>query len=262
MEIIGKISKGTNFDQIYLQKNRYGLSPGDYVSIKPLTQTIQQKPLFYNLTNLEPLKFNIIEEIFQIVEQNLIEYENIIITGSFLNKGFLFNDVDILIISEKKLDLSRLKQAIEIRLGINPQLLLLSNKALQEGLATDPLYQAMVYTCAAKKRLIFKTKRKIEPKLLDLHLLNSKTLPDNFEILSGQQKYYYTRNLIAILLFIQKKKVTPITINQEIMRIFQLEDIKEIQQNMLTKKKFIKKYKQIYSKTFNKIMNLIEYAKK
>ena len=37
MEIIGKISKGTNMDQIYISKQRDGMPIGEYVLIKPIT---------------------------------------------------------------------------------------------------------------------------------------------------------------------------------------------------------------------------------
>ena len=38
MEIIAKISKGSNMDQIYIPKIRYGLNVGEYVIVRPLKE--------------------------------------------------------------------------------------------------------------------------------------------------------------------------------------------------------------------------------
>ena len=115
MELIGRISKGSKMDQIYLPKNRAGLPNGQYVIIVPLENQFKQKksikPFFYNVRDIEQLKLMIIENIFRIIEE--INPENIIITGSFLEKGFKFNDIDILVIKEENTDIKRLKDKIE-----------------------------------------------------------------------------------------------------------------------------------------------------
>ena len=68
MELIAKISKGSNMDQIYIPKNRTGLPIGQYVIIAPLEKELAKKqkfkPFFYNVSGLEPLKLEIIESIF------------------------------------------------------------------------------------------------------------------------------------------------------------------------------------------------------
>ena len=60
MELIGRISKGSKMDQIYLPKNRAGLSNGQYVLISPLESKFKKKQesrhFFYNVENIEPLK--------------------------------------------------------------------------------------------------------------------------------------------------------------------------------------------------------------
>ena len=127
-----------------------------------------------------------------------------------------------------------------------------------EGLSTDPLYQMMLSRCIAKKRFIYRIKPKINYKILDLHLLKSKNLIENFDILTGEQKYYLIRNLVAIALFIKSKKVTKDSVDKEIKKIFLLADISEIKHNMLDKNKFLKKYNILYKKTFDTIMENIK----
>ena len=108
MELIAKISKGSKMDQIYISKNREGLNTGSYVIIKPLktiTTTKNKKPYFYNIKSIEPIKLRIINQIIKIINK-ITPNDNIIITGSFLDKGFNFNDIDILLINNKKSNIS------------------------------------------------------------------------------------------------------------------------------------------------------------
>jgi hypothetical protein len=267
MELIGKISKGSKMDQVYLPKNRVGFNTGQYVIISLLDKKIEEsrvntkqfKPYFYNIKNIEPVKLKIIQEIFNLLDK--FKPESIIITGSFLEPGFKFNDLDILIVSEEKIKIDLIKTQIENITGIKAHIILLDNKSLNIGLSSDPLYLMMLNKCISQNRLIFNVKRQINYHLLDLHLLKSKSLIDNFDILSGKEKYYQTMNLVSILLFIQNKKLSKEVINHEITRVFGIKT-ENILENMIDKPLFIKKYKEIYNKTFNLIMkNLKEKAK-
>ncbi len=257
MDIIAKISKGSKMDQIYLPKNRAGLPTGQYVIIAPLESKLKRKkfkPYFYNQGNLETLKLEMIERIFDVAEE--IAPENIIITGSFLEKGFKFNDIDIILIKEEKTNIERIKNRIEGVAGIKPHIIVLNYKTLLLGLSTDPLYSMMLSKCLSKKRIIFKIKRKINYKLLDFQLLKSNTLIENFDIYNGNEKYYLTLNMISIILFMQNSKLSKEIVDKSIEKEFGIE-IKEIKENTLEKEKFIKKYKEIYNKTFNLIMENI-----
>lgn len=260
-QIIGKISKGSRMDQIYISKNRSGFSSGDYVLITPISpnqmqeQQNQFKPFFYGIQNLEPVKLQIIEKIFNILKE--VSPDNIILTGSFLEKGFRFNDIDILLVKEKETNIKSIENKIENLTGIKTHIIQLDNTSLIYGLSSDPLYNLMLSKCISEKRIIFKVQRKINYKILDLHLLKSKTLTDNFDILSGNEKYYFTLNMISILLFIQNKKLSRETVNREIEKIFGIK-LEELKENLLSKQEFMKKYKEIYNKTFNLIMENIK----
>jgi hypothetical protein len=258
-EIIAKVSKGSSMDQIYIPKNRAGGMPvGQYVMVTPLTlmqgrieQERKYKPYFYNVKKIEPLKLELIAEIFKLLDG--INPDNIIITGSFLEPGFRFNDIDILVVKEGKIDAERIQNKIEQLIGIKSHMLSLDSKTLILGLSTDPLYSLMLSRCISRNRLIFKTKRRIEPKLLDFQLLKSKTLIDNFDILNGEEKYYLTMNLIAIFLFIKSNKLSKESVDGSMEEIFGVKII-DIKNNLLEKGEFVGRYKEIYNKTFNLIM--------
>lgn len=263
VEIIGKVSRGSRMDQVYLPKNRFGLKPGDYVLVKPLSsgEKISEKPYFYGLSYLEPLKLKAVEEIFQIIEEKVENYGNIIITGSFLDKGFDFEDCDILIITTIKTNPSKLKKEIELRIGVKAHTLVMNNHTLWQGLASDPLYQLMLSCCVARKRLIYKVKPQLDYKLLDYALLKSQLLPNNFDILSGREKYYLVRNLIAIQKYLLKGKVRKDEVEKSIKEQFKLKSVSQIKDNQLPKNAFLQRYKQIYKKTFQKIMQGMHHAK-
>lgn len=259
MEIIGKISKGSKMDQVYLPKNRIGFAIGNYVVVKPLEKKKSfGKLYFYGVKNLEPIKLETVHEILNIIDRTFNTYKNILITGSFLDEGFQFNDIDIIIIIDYKLSQNVIRNVIKRKTGINSHILVLSNKDLIRGLETDPIYQIMLSKCISKKRFVYKAKHKIEYKLLDLHFLKSKTLIDNFDVLNGNEKYNLVRNMMAIHLYLNNMKVSKELVDKEIKKDFGLRDIKELKQNLIDKKDFLKKYKLIYYQTFSKILKGIE----
>jgi hypothetical protein len=115
----------------------------------------------------------------------------------------------------------------------------------------------MLSKCVSLNRLIFKKSGKIDYKLLDLQLLKSKSLIENFEVLNGREKYYLTLNMVAILLFIKSNKLSKEIVNRCIEKEFNT-NIDEIKNNTLDKANFLKRYKNIYNKTFNLIMDNIK----
>ena len=115
----------------------------------------------------------------------------------------------------------------------------MSNKTLLSGLSTDPLYSLMLSKCVSKNRIILNSKRIIDYKLLDIHLLKSKVLIDNFDILNGEEKYYLILNLFSILRFIRNKKLSKEAVNKDIESALNVK-IKEIRDNLLEKDSFIK----------------------
>ena len=256
MELIGRISKGSKMDQIYLPKNHPGFHAGNYVAIRPLIHEAirkTEKPVFYHIVNLSPIKIQIIHNILSIIDKNAHDFENIIITGSFLDQGFNFNDIDILLISEQKGDLAALKRALEESLGAKVHIIQLSNEALKKGLASDPLYENMLSKCVSKKRIVFNIKKIINYPLLDMHLLKSKPLVDNFDFFSGEEKYYLVKNMIAIWLFLENKKISNDLIDEKIKEIFSI-GADKIKKNLLDKPSFLSRYGKLYSKIFNLIM--------
>jgi len=266
MELIAKVSKGSKMDQVYLPKNREMFKTGDYVKITPLnekslTEKRYEKPFFYGIKYLEPIKVYVANRIIKIIRNLYDERVNIIIAGSFLDQGFTFNDIDLLIIGDKKEALARIKKEIVRETGINAHIIQLNKEELKKGVETDPLYETLLSKCISEKRLLNKPNRKFNYKILDLYLLKSKLFGDNFDVLNGNEKYQFLRNLLAIKLFIENKKVSVESINDEIKKEFKT-DIEDIKGNLLDKKDFLQRFNKLYTQTSNKIMDLAKHDSK
>jgi len=242
VKLISTISKGTRMDQIYLPKLRPpGFAVGETVEIVP---TIKEKKKFftYGVAQLEPIKNIINDEIFDYFEN----VDNVLITGSFLEKGFEFSDIDILLIDGPEVD-SSWKDYFERKLGVNLHFLSLSRESLLKGLGQDPLFQMMVSRYISKKREIFRFNNKFNYKLLDLHLLKSKALVDNFDFLTGKEKYNLVRNMIAIRLFLSRKKLSRQSVDKEIDQTFGTGTADSLRENMVKKEKFIPLFRKIFN---------------
>lgn len=255
MEVIGKISKGTVMDQIYIPKNRIGMSIGQQVVIMPLEEKFQRKqefrPYYYHITKIEPLKLELVKNIFDILEKT--SPENIIITGSFLENGFNFNDIDILLISNNKININPLESRIHSQTSIKAHIINITNNELIQGLNTDPLYQLMLSKCLSKNRLIYKIKNKPIYRILDMHLLKSAPLTNSYNFLTGKEKYYLLRNAIAIKLFIENKKLSSENLENQIKKELNI-NVEDIKDNNIDKS-FYKLFKILYVKLQRKIIN-------
>ena len=94
-----------------------------------------------------------------------------------------------------------------------------------------------------------------------MHLLKSKALIDNFDFLAGKEKYKMTRNLFAISLFMDNKKINTEVIDNKINEHFGKNTVKNIKEN-LVEKDFLNKYKSSYNRIFNKILDGIKNGSK
>lgn len=261
MELIGRVSKGSVMDQIYLPKQRPGMPVGSYVLIKPALQaSLLQKPVLYGIRKIEPLKIEITKRIFALIEEK-INCENIIITGSFVKQGFRFKDIDILIVTnEKKVKDKELAAFIGQDIGVKLHILILTGKELSLGIARDPLYAMMLSRCIAKKRFTYHLQERIiKPQLLDLHLLKSKLVFYNLDHISGDDLYYLIRNMVAVTLFL-KGKVSIEQVENKIKHIFGVSEEK-IRRKELEKRMFLRKYKEFYDATFKSILKYAHDAK-
>jgi len=242
-------------DQVYISKNRSGFEVGSYVAITPVAKKQAISAYYYHTEKLEPIKVQIINEIFEFSDDS----ENAIITGSFLNKGFDFEDIDIIVINGTK---KPIEQFIADRFGIKSHIMDMTYESLRKGANTDPLFRMLLSRFVAKKRILLKFESKINYKLLDIYLLKSKLLINNFDSFNGKEKYRLVRNTIAIKRFMEYKKLSDESVNKDINDCFGKDAAVKIKNNTFEKTIFIKKYKALHSNLFERIMEWIKNDKK
>lgn len=253
-EIIARISRGSRMDQVYLPKNRPpAFAIGEYVVLAPALQKKQITPYYYNAQHIEPIKADIIQNILSNAEA-----DNIIIAGSFVEKGFNFEDIDIIVVNGES---SAIQDYVEATFGLKAHIISINYDTLKAGLNTDPLFQMLLSRFAAKERILLNIKPQINYKLLDAHLLKSKLLPEQFGHLNGKDKYKLTRNMAAIKLFIEGKAAANTKVDREIEHIFGKGAVKGLLENTIEKAPFVAKYRNTYRKLFNAIMAGISRAK-
>ena len=255
-QLIKKISKGTRFNQIYLQKNEgIGFEPGKSVVISPLEDIIVKEPAIFEYNvKLKSLKREIVKLVFKIVD-SWGYYNNIIITGSFLDGGFNFEDIDIIIINPGNMEKEKLKKSIEENTGISPHLIFIDSESFNKGIKRDPLFRLMVDRYVSAKRAIFRKDREINYKLLDIYLLKNKNLIEGYDLFSIKQRKKLLRDFVSIKLFSENKEVTINNIEKETNRLFGRDIIESLfyYGNNEEKHKFIAKLK----KEFNKLEKYI-----
>jgi len=257
IKLIKKISKGTRFNQIYLQKNEgIGFEPGKAVIITPLTYILDKElSIFEYNVKLDSLKKEIVKKIFKIIE-NTGYYDNIIITGSFLNKGFNFEDIDMIIINPKDIDQDTLKNSIKQSIGIAPHLILIDSKSFNKGIKRDPLFRLMINRYVSIKRAIFRKDKEINYKLLDIYLLKNKNLIDGYDLFNIKQRKKLLRDFISIKLFAENKEITINNVEKETEKIFGKDIIERLfyYGDSEIKQKFIEKLKKEFDKLENNIL--------
>lgn len=241
-------------DQIYLPKVRPpGFAVGDCVEI---IATTQQNISFYthHVSRLEPLKSIIKDEILNYFEH----MDNTFITGSFLEEGFNFQDIDVVVLGETG-SKNSWPDYFTQKLGVPVQIINIDRKSLQQGLEQDPLFQMMMSKYLARKREIFRYKTVVNYKLLDLHLLKSKTMMENFEVLTGKEKYKLVRNLLAIDLFLKEKKLDKEIVENEMEGVFGKGTPEKLKENMTEKNIFLPKFRKKYEEVFQIILKGIQH---
>ena len=258
MVLIGKISKGSRMDQVYIPKERApGFEVGATVLIQPVAEKAKPALYYYSIKCLEPVKVAIIEDIFNYLKHA----DNVIITGSFIEEGFDFEDMDIIVVTEESIDSKSIENHFKTALGVKVHIVALNFKTLLKGISTDPLFQMLTSKFVSKERVIFKTKNRINYKLLDLHLLKSELLITNFYSLTGGEKYKFVRNLFAIILFLDKKSISLESVDKEINRSFGKGSVRNIKENLVDKS-FLAKYEKMYGEAFKRIMKGVKNGPK
>lgn len=249
IRFIHKVSKGSRFNQIYVPKEMETcFEAGDLVEVTLLNK---KTSLYHseNLKNLNSFKEKLIKEIFSSLSQ-FKEIKQIFIVGSFLTQKSDYNDIDIILISEKIIEkkaYERLSEKFELKFHV----ISLPEKSFEYLQKTCPLTRSMLYFFISNKKFIPSNKTELDKKHIKFLLM----MPEDLLNLNLKSRIYYDslRRLITIEKFLKNKSSNPLDIDSEIIKLINESLYKKIRVNEIINVKSIEILKKIIRSKLNNI---------
>ena len=214
-KFIHKVSKGSRFNQIYIPLGMNGIFEiGDIVEIKLL----RKKVSFYyskNLKKLSNYKENLAKELFSFLS-GFKEIKQAFIVGSFLTSKIDYNDIDIILISDKNIE-SKVYQSLIEKFNIKFHIIIVPEKRFEYLKYFCPLTKSMLSYFVSNKEFTLPVENKLDTKHITFLLM---TPEDLLKVNIGSRAYYDSiRRLITIEIFLENKPVDILEINNQMIKI-------------------------------------------
>ena len=152
VKFVHSVSKGSKFNQIYIPKDMESVfEAGDMVEVR----LIEKKDrIFYskNLKDLSEFKRKIVEKVFSILGR-LKEVERIFLFGSFLTSKNEYHDIDVLVISDKKLIDSKVYDILNEEFDMKFHIISIQKNKFEQLLKICPLTRSMIFYSVSNKNI-------------------------------------------------------------------------------------------------------------
>jgi len=214
-KFIHKISKGSRFNQIYIPKEMNGVFEiGDVVEIKLLSK----KEIFYyskNLKKLSNYKEKLVKEIFSFLS-DFSDIKHIFIIGSFLTNKIDYNDVDILLISNKNIEIEVYNKLID-KFNIKFHIISISEERFEYLQYSCPLTRSMLSYFVSNKEFNLPEEIKVDKNHIRYLLMT----PEDLLKVNPESRTYYDsiRRLITIENFLENKPVDILEISNQLIKV-------------------------------------------
>lgn len=253
LKFIHKVSKGTRFNQIYIPKEmEHHFQSGDLVEVTLLEKNIS---VYYSksLIKLSNFKEKLIRNIF--FELNKFkDIRQIFIVGSFLTQKQDFNDIDIILITEKDFEREIYETLID-KFELKFHIISISEDNFKLLQKFCPMIRSMLYYFVSNKK--FNLSKDIE--LNKNHIKFLLMMPEDILTINLKPRVFYDsiRRLLTIERFLENNSLDPIEINKEIQTLITQNIAKDIRNNESISDKTIKKLRNIIQSKLNKINNML-----
>jgi len=292
------VSKGSRFNQIYVPRSMDGIiGIGDLVEVRLLKK--HQELFFSNKKiKLSDFKKRLIKDVFL----ELKRYKNIksvFFVGSFLTKIVGYNDVDMVLVTDKKeskgfemseiatrnlpasarskraisehaqehasrssaavLD-KKIKDELANKFNQNFHIILYTGKELRDLLAVCPLTIAMFTDFVTNKKTSFREKTKLDKK----HLLFLLMMPEDLLKIEMPSRVYFEnlRRLTTIERFLENKSLDKQSIETDLRIQIKKELYNRLESDEAINDKELKSLREIINNKINKIKRRLEDGKK
>ena len=259
MKFIHRISKGSRFNQIYVPKEvESEFEVGDIVEVRLMKK---KQNLYYssNLPKLSEFKKKLIKDVFYLLSQ-FKEIKQIFIFGSFLTQKIEYNDIDILILTEK--DDEKFEKNIYNKLteefNLKFHVICIEKDKLRELLKINPLIRSMFYYYVSNKKFELPKETSIDEKHIRFLLM----MPEDLLEIRLNSKVFYDnlRRLISIEHFLENKDENPNKVNDELKELLGETLLSDMRANNEIDETTIKKLRTIIKVKLKKIKNLLKHG--
>jgi hypothetical protein len=241
LKFIHRVSKGTRFNQIYIpleMSNHF--QSGDLVEVTLLEK---KSPIYYSSKLIKPNEFkeNLIKNIFLELGKYK-EISQVFIIGSFLTQKQDYNDIDIIIISDKGLEEEVYKNLVD-KFELKFHVISIPKDKFENLQNYCPLTRSMLYYFVSNHG--FKLPK--ETQINKDHIMFLLMMPEDILKISMNSRIYYDsiRRLITIERFLKNQSLDPIEINNQVKSLVSQEVFMSIKQNQNIDEQTIKKIRSI-----------------
>ena len=250
-KFVHKVSRGSRFNKIYIPREMSGIfEAGTLVEVRLIKP---KDSLFYSrVIKLGEFKEKIVKEtLLFLSKQKEIKQASVI--GSFLTKQIDYNDIDVLIVSEKIND-KELYTRLAYKFGMRFHVLVIPEKRFIELSEICPLTRSMLYYSVSNKKIVMPKKR-IDKKHVNFLLM----MPQDLLEIEAESRTFYDslRRVFLIERFLENKSedslVVEVELKREIPNLFEI-----IKDNKPISKKDIEKLRAILKAKLANIKNLID----
>jgi len=248
MQFIHKVSKGSRFNQIYIPRGMESIfEAGDLVEVKLIKKKVE---LFYSRKiEINEFKNKLIREIISFLSR-FKDIKQIFMVGSFLTKKIDYNDIDLLIISNKDLG-EEIYDKLADKFSLKFHVISIQEAKFKELTETDPLTRSMLYYSVSNIKFHI-PKARFDKNHIDFLLMMPKDL---LKININSRAYYDSiRRLTAIERFLDNKEINPKDVDEEI-EILIGKSFRKIKENEEINEKDRENLKKIIKNKIKKIEN-------
>ena len=253
LKFIHKVSKGSRFNQIYIPKEMQGhFDVGDHVEVILLEK---KSSLYYSkdLDKLNEFKENLIKNIFLELKKYK-DINQIFIIGSFLTQKQDYNDIDIILISEKNLEKEVYKLLVD-KFELKFHIISISEDNFKSLQKYCPLTRSMFFYFISNKDFKLPKETEINRNHIKFLLM----MPEDILKIKVSSRVFYDsiRRLLTIERFLEGRSLNPLETNKEIQTLIGQNIAKDIRNNEPINDETIKKLRNIIKLKLNKINGLL-----
>jgi len=252
MKFIHQVSKGSLYNQIYIPKEAENIfEAGDIVEVKLL----KKKSFLYfskALKNIGEFKEKLVKEIFSFLVK-FSEIKQVFTVGSFLTEKVDYNDIDLLIITEKKINGIEEKVYTQLidKFQLRFHIISFPESSFLNLQNICPLTRSMLYYFVSNKKFEISQETKIDKQHLQFLLM----MPEDLLKIKANSRIFYDniRRLVTLSNFLENKSLNPVEISKKTSVLVGNFLCSQLRNNELINENDIEFLRKIIKKYLNKI---------